>query len=358
MLPWYPRDWFASDAYDSMTLEQQGAYRNLIDRAFQRPGCVLPADDDRLRQLAGATPKEWIRVREVVLRWFPEHGAGRVNARALREWRKAKKLRTKARRKAKDAAKRRWDKEKQARSGDAPSMPGASSENALPSPTPTPSPNANAQRQRHPTAAAASGAPEALNGGPPPPGSAQPDHCPRCKNPGSLRQRADGSGWFCGTRAGGCDAKFAIDDPAILAQLRPEVAAAYRRPEDPESIERAARRRGVEALLSRCEPVALTWGDIYQQLEAVMPRQSFATWIRPIQCLGIVRDDEGERLFLGLPSEAHLVWVERNYAQTIRTVVAEIDPDLDVWLATEDEVRRLPGAELSVGPGSTPGEEG
>lgn len=49
--------------------------------------------------------------------------------------------------------------------------------------------------------------------------------CPDCHAQGCLRRAADGDGWFCGTRLGGCNAHFRLDDPAILVQLSAHVRA-------------------------------------------------------------------------------------------------------------------------------------
>lgn len=179
MLPWYCRDWFASDAYDTMNLEQQGAYRNLIDRAFQRPGCLLPADPARLQQLSGATPEEWVRVRDVVLKWLPERAGNRVNHRALREWKKSRKLRRTARKRAKEAAKKRWEKEMERRKADAPSIARALLEECPPNansqlPTPTPTPNS----QRTTTEREAAASVVAGNGHGTPPAAASPPALP------------------------------------------------------------------------------------------------------------------------------------------------------------------------------------
>ncbi len=112
MLPWYCRDWFASDAFAAMSLEAQGAYRNLLDRAWQRPGCTLPNDPERLRELAKASPEEWERVRDVVLKWLPESKQKRSSHRLLREWKEARARRAFSRERAAEAAKARWEKEK------------------------------------------------------------------------------------------------------------------------------------------------------------------------------------------------------------------------------------------------------
>lgn len=43
--------------------------------------------------------------------------------------------------------------------------------------------------------------------------------CPDCHAAGTLRRGKGDGGWFCGTRLGGCNAQFRLDDPAVLVQL-------------------------------------------------------------------------------------------------------------------------------------------
>jgi hypothetical protein len=43
--------------------------------------------------------------------------------------------------------------------------------------------------------------------------------CPDCHATGTLRRGKGDGGWFCGTKLGGCNAQFRLDDPAILVQL-------------------------------------------------------------------------------------------------------------------------------------------
>ena len=85
---WYPRDWFASGAFAAFDLEQQAAYRNLLDRAWLDgdPPCFLPDDPERLARLAG-----WIE-RPLNGRWtdvlekFQTQRGKLVNIRQLEQW--------------------------------------------------------------------------------------------------------------------------------------------------------------------------------------------------------------------------------------------------------------------------------
>lgn len=80
-----------------MTPEARGVYRELLDACWGEPDCSLPNDDATLAGLAGITQADWLAVRAQVLAWFDE-SAGRIsNARALHEWKKAKKFRAASR---------------------------------------------------------------------------------------------------------------------------------------------------------------------------------------------------------------------------------------------------------------------
>ncbi len=86
-LPWFPRDWFASEAFLSLDLEAQGAYRNLIDRCWCSSTCSIPGDDGSLARMSGAKPRQWMRVRAAVLANFAEQPDGTLrNDRIYREW--------------------------------------------------------------------------------------------------------------------------------------------------------------------------------------------------------------------------------------------------------------------------------
>lgn len=65
---WWIDRWRKSSAYMDMTLEQQGAYRNLLDEATLRGG-ALP-NDERILGKACGDAKRWSKVRGVVLARF------------------------------------------------------------------------------------------------------------------------------------------------------------------------------------------------------------------------------------------------------------------------------------------------
>lgn len=65
---WWIDRWRKSSAFRDMTLEQQGAYRNLLDDAALRGG-PLP-DDDRILGKASGDALAWKRLKAVILARF------------------------------------------------------------------------------------------------------------------------------------------------------------------------------------------------------------------------------------------------------------------------------------------------
>lgn len=65
---WWIDRWRKSTAYTDMTLEEQGAYRNLLDEATLRDG-LLPVDERSLAKASGDA-LAWPRVREKVMARF------------------------------------------------------------------------------------------------------------------------------------------------------------------------------------------------------------------------------------------------------------------------------------------------
>lgn len=65
---WWIDRWRKSTAYTDMTLEQQGAYRNLLDEATLRGG-ALPNDEETLAKACG-DPRKWRSVRAKVMARF------------------------------------------------------------------------------------------------------------------------------------------------------------------------------------------------------------------------------------------------------------------------------------------------
>ena len=73
-LMWWIDRWRKSTAYTDMTLEQQGAYRNLLDEAWLRGG-PLPLDDRALAKASGDA-RRWTKIRTVVMKRFKKTTEG------------------------------------------------------------------------------------------------------------------------------------------------------------------------------------------------------------------------------------------------------------------------------------------
>jgi len=71
---WWIDRWRKSTAYTDMTLEEQGAYRNLLDEASLRGG-PLP-DNDRILAKACGDALAWTRLRPVIMARFDKHPEG------------------------------------------------------------------------------------------------------------------------------------------------------------------------------------------------------------------------------------------------------------------------------------------
>jgi uncharacterized protein YdaU (DUF1376 family) len=71
---WWIDRWRKSTAYSEMTLEEQGAYRNLLDEAALRGG-VLPNDERVLGKACGDALR-WKRVRPAIMGHFRLTEAG------------------------------------------------------------------------------------------------------------------------------------------------------------------------------------------------------------------------------------------------------------------------------------------
>lgn len=71
---WWIDRWLKSSAYLTMTLEEQGAYRNLIDAATLRGG-ALPADERILAKASGDALR-WKAIRPVVMKHFVKREDG------------------------------------------------------------------------------------------------------------------------------------------------------------------------------------------------------------------------------------------------------------------------------------------
>lgn len=92
---WWIDRWRKSTAFMDMTLEEQGAYRNLLDEATLRGGAI--PNDERLLEKASGDAKRWRRLRPAVMARFTLSAEGWRNEtldEVLREsQRRAKKQR-------------------------------------------------------------------------------------------------------------------------------------------------------------------------------------------------------------------------------------------------------------------------
>jgi uncharacterized protein YdaU (DUF1376 family) len=67
-LYWWIDRWRRSTAYNDMTLEEQGAYRNLLDEAALRGG-ALPLDERAIAKASGDATR-WKKVKKTVMKRF------------------------------------------------------------------------------------------------------------------------------------------------------------------------------------------------------------------------------------------------------------------------------------------------
>lgn len=83
VLPWYPRDWRASEARAILSPLQRGIYRELLDSAWLSEDCSLPGEDRVLAALAGVDGRTWEREKALVLERFEAREDGRLQHRRL-----------------------------------------------------------------------------------------------------------------------------------------------------------------------------------------------------------------------------------------------------------------------------------
>jgi uncharacterized protein YdaU (DUF1376 family) len=69
---WWIDRWRKSTAFTDMTLEEQGAYRNLLEEAWLRGGAI--PNNRRVLARASGDVKRWAKVEANVLRKFYETG--------------------------------------------------------------------------------------------------------------------------------------------------------------------------------------------------------------------------------------------------------------------------------------------
>lgn len=77
---WWVDRWRKSTAFMDMTLEEQGAYRNLIDEVYLRPSGVIP--EHSIARCSG-DPVAWPRIAARVLQWMTKVDGGWTNETGL-----------------------------------------------------------------------------------------------------------------------------------------------------------------------------------------------------------------------------------------------------------------------------------
>jgi uncharacterized protein YdaU (DUF1376 family) len=73
-LYWWIDRWRRSTAYNDMTLEEQGAYRNLLDEAALRGG-ALPFNERAIAKASGDATR-WSKVKKTVMARFTKQADG------------------------------------------------------------------------------------------------------------------------------------------------------------------------------------------------------------------------------------------------------------------------------------------
>lgn len=137
-------DAYLADTRHLSTLEH-GAYLLLLFEAWRRPLCNLPDDDALLARLAGLSAEEWAAIRTNVMGFWKLDGRSRT-------WTQ-KKLTTERKyvadrsRKNRDAAAKRWNKDKKPHA----TAMQPQCQNDAPTPTPTPTPKVEDKETPQPT---------------------------------------------------------------------------------------------------------------------------------------------------------------------------------------------------------------
>lgn len=88
--PWYLDDYISSEKVDLLSMEEEGIYRRLLDRAWHRPDTALPLDIDILCRLSKNSPAD--KVTKVIKEFFIQTDKGYINKRLRIEREKAEKI--------------------------------------------------------------------------------------------------------------------------------------------------------------------------------------------------------------------------------------------------------------------------
>lgn len=107
-MPFYVDDWLSSDAVESFTLEQAGAYLFLLLRQWKAPNGYLPTNEATLARWSRLGSR-WPKIGRPILRaCFVKRKEGYANPRCRRLWEETKAKSAKAR----TAADLRWERER------------------------------------------------------------------------------------------------------------------------------------------------------------------------------------------------------------------------------------------------------
>ncbi|WP_084398304.1 YdaU family protein [Henriciella aquimarina] len=127
-MPWYPSDYGADTKH--LTLEEHGAYRLLLDELWMRGGAIR-FDEKRLAKLLSVTPHRFRKIWTGIGEFFCLEGGEIRHKRISEELEKARKSVEKRAEIARQAAQKRWKKDKKNKGN---AMPEALPEHCHPEP--------------------------------------------------------------------------------------------------------------------------------------------------------------------------------------------------------------------------------
>jgi uncharacterized protein YdaU (DUF1376 family) len=338
---WWIDRWRKSTAYTDMTLAEQGAYRNLLDELWLRGG-LLPNDERILAKISGDA-LSWPSVREAVMCRFEVTADGRSLRNETHDEVAAggSKLSTsQAKKGEKRAAGAARDSSGRFQPKDQPDQPPGQPESSREAPagsslrTPDPDPFSvsvtGADEPPQPPAAREEPAEERAGEVTPIDAGdvlAQTEYlAAEWIAAGGYASREWRRGVKGELRARGIDAGSAVVRERIVAQRERSAADAAR----------AQAVAVVSDLVARSSaPGRKEWAAVMSHLEPTLNSHSFGVWFRPLVALGIVSDDEGDRLLVGAPNEQFVTWVGRNYQDQIAAAVTAAGLELSVVVVLE-----------------------
>jgi len=155
-LPLFPRDYIADTRH--LSLEEHGAYLQLLQFAWLTPECRIVDNDRRICAMLNITPRRWQRIKPAVMAFWTLDDGYWYQPRLHREYELVKKIA----RKNSAAARTRWQKEKRK------SLKNNESDNAtapLPHMPPSPSPSPSHSTSNQPPTLQGPRAPQNCSGG-------------------------------------------------------------------------------------------------------------------------------------------------------------------------------------------------